>query len=240
LLSASAMAALAAPALSGTAAGATIAGALPWQPNAATPAAIVTEGGWRFFTADEVAAVDAIVARLIPADDLGPGAKEAGCTLFIDRQLAGPYGAHDGLYMEGPFPADPLPQQGLQSPVTPREQYRQGLAALAAHCKATYAGKGFAELGAEEQDKLLGGLESGAVKLSGVDGRGFFAAILGNTQEGFFADPIHGGNRDMAGWKLIGFPGARYDFRDVIAKPNQAYDLPPVGLQGRNAWSAKP
>ena len=54
--------------------------------------------------------------------------------------------------------------------------------------------------------------------------------------EGFFADPIYGGNRDMAGWKLVGFPGVRDDFRDVMEKPNQVYMLPPVGMQGRSAW----
>ncbi len=238
LLSASATAALAVPVTSGKAA--TIAGVLPWAPNAVTPPEAVTPGGWRYFTPEEAEAIDAIVARLIPADDLGPGAKEAGCTVFIDRQLAGPYGGHDTLYMEGPFPADPLPQQGVQSQVTPRQHYRAGLAALAAYCKATFAGKGFAALDTEAQDKLLAGLESNAVKLPGADGRAFFAAVLGNTMEGFFADPVHGGNRDLAGWKLIGFPGARYDYRDVIAKPNQAYALPPVGLQGRPDWRNKP
>jgi len=67
----------------------------------------------------------------------------------------------------------------------------------------------------------------------------FFALLLANTQEGFFADPIYGGNRDMVGWKLVGFPGVRYDFRDVMEKPNQAYALPPVGMQGRPEWGAR-
>ena len=57
--------------------------------------------------------------------------------------------------------------------------------------------------------------------------------------EGYFADPIYGGNRDMVGWKLVGFPGVRYDFRDVIEKPNQAYTLPPVAMQGRPAWGER-
>ncbi len=54
--------------------------------------------------------------------------------------------------------------------------------------------------------------------------------------EGFFSDPIYGGNRDMVGWKLVGFPGTRYDYRDVMAKPNQPYTLPPVTIQGRPDW----
>ena len=75
--------------------------------------------------------------------------------------------------------------------------------------------------------------------LRGIDEKYFFGLLLDNVTEGFFADPIYGGNRDMAGWKLVGFPGTRYDYRDVVARPNQPYTLPPVGLQGRPAWEAK-
>jgi gluconate 2-dehydrogenase gamma chain len=209
---------------------------LPWDPNEAYPVTPVQPGGYLFFTAEEAAVVDAFVDRLIPTDDLGPGAKDAGVTTFIDRQLTGPYGGHDWLYMQGPFSSAPLPSQGLQSPLTPRQQYRQGLAALEAYCKANFAGRGFAQLSVDEQEKLMSGLEKGEVVLENFSSKMLFSAIHSNTLEGFFADPIYGGNRDMAGWKLIGFPGARYDYRDVMNKPNQAYTLPPVGLQGRPAW----
>jgi gluconate 2-dehydrogenase gamma chain len=60
---------------------------------------------------------------------------------------------------------------------------------------------------------------------------------MANAMEGFFADPIYGGNRDMAGWKLIGFPGARYDYRDHVGKHNQPYPLPPVSILGRGEWT---
>lgn len=209
---------------------------LPWQPNEVYPVAPLTPGGFLFFTPSEAAMVDAIVDRLIPTDDLGPGAKDAGVTTFIDRQLTGPYGGHDWLYMQGPFSSKPLPTQGLQSPLTPREQYRQGLAALASYCRATFSGRGFEQLSPDEQDKLLQGMEKGELRLPGFDSRMLFVAVYTNTMEGFFADPIYGGNRDMAGWKLVGFPGVRYDFRDVIDKPNQAYTLPPVSMSGRPAW----
>jgi gluconate 2-dehydrogenase gamma chain len=209
---------------------------LPWRPNEAYPVAPISPGGHLFFTPAEAAVVDAIVDRLIPTDDLGPGAKDAGVTVFIDRQLTGPYGGHDWLYMQGPFSSTPLPSQGLQSPLTPRQQYRLGLAALASYCNATYGGRGFAQLNTDEQDKLLTGMEKGEVKLPGFDSKMLFTAVYTNTIEGYFADPIYGGNRDMAGWKLVGFPGVRYDFRDVIDKPNQVYGLPPVAMQGRPAW----
>jgi gluconate 2-dehydrogenase gamma chain len=209
---------------------------LPWRPNEAYPVKPVVPGGYLFFTAQEAAIVDAVVDRLIPTDDLGAGAKDAGVTTFIDRQLTGPFGGNDWLYMQGPFSATPLPTQGLQSPLTPRQQYRLGLAALEAYCKTNFGGRGFVELNGDEQDKLLGAMEKGEVTFQGFASRMLFSAIYANTMEGYFADPIYGGNRDMAGWKLIGFPGTRYDYRDVIEKPNQAYALPPVGLQGRPAW----
>lgn len=212
---------------------------LPWRPNEAYPVTPISPGGYLFFTAQEAAVVDAFVERLIPTDDLGAGAKDAGVTTFIDRQLTGPYGGHEWLYMQGPFSSKPLPSQGLQSPLTPRQQYRQGLAALEAYCTKTFAGRGFVQLSAEEQDKLIAAMEKGEVNFEGFSSRMLFGAIHGNTMEGYFADPIYGGNRDMVGWKLVGFAGARYDYRDVMENPNKAYTLPPVGLQGRPAWGGR-
>ena len=212
---------------------------LPWDPNEAYPVTPVKPGGYLFFTAEEAAVVDAFVDRLIPTDDLGPGAKDAGVTTFIDRQLTGPYGGHDWLYMQGPFSSKPLPSQGLQSPLTPRQQYRQGLAALEAYCKAHFGGRGFAELSVDEQTNLMSGMEKGEVVLENFSSKMLFSAIHSNTLEGFFADPIYGGNRDMAGWKLIGFPGARYDYRDHVTKHNQPYPLPPVSILGRSDWSVR-
>jgi len=212
---------------------------LPWRPNEAYPVTPVLPGGYLFFTAQEAAVVDAFVERLIPTDDLGAGAKDAGVTTFIDRQLTGPYGGHEWLYMQAPFSSTPLPSQGLQSPLTPRQQYRQGLAALEVYCAKTFGGRGFVQLNADEQDKLIAGMEKGEVKFEGFSSTMLFNAVYANTMEGYFADPIYGGNRDMVGWKLVGFPGVRYDYRDVIEKPNQAYALPPVGIQGRPAWGER-
>src|SRR5882757_3177588 len=209
---------------------------LPWQPNEAYTVPPVIPGGYLFFTPAEAAAIDAIVDRLIPTDDLGPGAKDSGVTTFIDRQLTGPFGGHDWLYMQGPFSSTPLPTQGLQSPLVPRQQYRLGLAALEAYCKATFAGRGFVQLSTDEQEKLLTGMEKGEIQFQNFSSRMLFSAVYTNTVEGYFADPLYGGNRDMVGWKLVGFPGTRYDFRDVIEKPNKPYMLPPVGIQGRPAW----
>ncbi len=222
----------------GSAQARTYSGSKPWTEGAADPVEVVRPGAWRYLTPEEAACVGAIADRLIPADDLSIGGKEAGCAVFIDAQLAGTYGRAERLYMRPPFTAG-TPMQGFQSPLTPAAQYRVALAALDAYCRAGFVGKGFADLGAEQQDKILAGLESGTVKLEGADGRAFFELVLQNVMEGFFADPVYGGNKDMAGWKMIGFPGARYDYRDHVGKHNERYTLPPVSLAGRPEWTVK-
>src|SRR3954453_11149771 len=122
-----------------------ITGAMPWSPSLANPPRPWRPGPWQFFTADEAATVEAAVDRLIPPDERGPGGKDAGCAVFIDRQLAGPYGSAAGLYMRPPFMAGAA-TQGDQSPDSPAAVYRAGLRALAEHLKQRFAGKSFAAL----------------------------------------------------------------------------------------------
>jgi gluconate 2-dehydrogenase gamma chain len=215
-----------------------VGGGLPWEPDAGAPPALVRPGPWQFFTPEEGAAVEAIVDRLIPPDPQTPGGKDAGCAVFIDRQLAGPYGSARGLYMRPPF-MDGTPQQGLQSPLTPAMRYRQGLAALDKYCRDAFAGKTFAQLTDDQKDKILTGLEKGPLQLEGASATGLFEQILTNTREGFFGDPVYGGNRDMVAWKMIGFPGARYDYRDWIDRHNERYPLSPVGITGRPEWTQR-
>src|SRR4051812_14873226 len=71
--------------LTSTAIGREVTGRLPWKPNEAYPPTLVRPGGWYYLTAEEAATLDAIVERLIPADENGPSGKDAGCTVFIDR-----------------------------------------------------------------------------------------------------------------------------------------------------------
>jgi gluconate 2-dehydrogenase gamma chain len=221
-----------------TASAVVVKGALPWEPNAGAPPPALRSGAWAFFTPEEGAAVEALVDRLIPPDPQTPGGKDAGCAVFIDRQLAGPYGSAEGLYMRGPF-ADGTPQQGDQSPLTPAARYRESLSALEKYCHSIYSGKPFAQLSDSEKDTVISGLETGSIKLDGADGEMFFSLLLNNTREGFFADPIYGGNREMVGWKMIGYPGARYDYRDWIGRHNERYPLSPVSITGRPEWIRK-
>jgi gluconate 2-dehydrogenase gamma chain len=216
----------------------TISGAMPWAPGAADPPRAWRPGPWMFFTADEAATIEAIVDRLIPSDEHGPGGKQAGCAVFIDRQLAGPYGQGAGLYMKPPF-LPGLPTQTAQSPEAPAAVYRAALSAFADQVSAKFGGKHFSALSAEDQDALLSELQKGSVDLKTIKGADFFNLLLQNTQEGYFADPIYGGNRDMAGWKLVGFPGTRYDYRDWVERHNEPYPLPPVAITGRAEWTVR-
>jgi gluconate 2-dehydrogenase gamma chain len=209
---------------------------LPWQPGAGDPPIIVRPGPWHFFTAQEAAAVEAFVDRLIPADDLSPGGKDCGCAVFVDRQLAGPYGRFDGYYLSGPFHKG-TKEQGPQSSVTPAQQYRTALAALDDACRSKFGDKAFAELTDAQKDEVIGGLEHGSFKIDGTDSQEFFKLILKDTQNGFLADPIYGGNRNLVAWKMIGFPGTHYDYRGWINRHNQRVNLPAVGIADHPNWS---
>jgi gluconate 2-dehydrogenase gamma chain len=143
----------------------------------------------RFFTEEEALIVAAAAARIFPSDDSGPGAKEAGVVIYIDRQLAGPYGHDRYRYTQGPFDENAPREFGYQGKAIPSETYREGLKGL----------KGFTGLSPDEQDK----------KLQQIENTHFFALLRQNTIEGVFCDPVHGGNIDMVGWQLVGFPGPR-------------------------------
>jgi gluconate 2-dehydrogenase gamma chain len=205
---------------------------LPWRPFAGDAPEAIKPGPWVFFTPEEGAVVEALVDRLIPPDAETPGGKDCGCAVFIDRQLAGAYGSASGLYMSPPFlPA--TPEQGLQEASAPAQLYRRMLAALAQYCRATYAGKRFDQLPDSEKDRIITGMENGSLQLQGTVAKPFFLVLLQDTRQGFFADPLYGGNRDMAAWEMIGFPGARYDYRDWVERHNERYPHPPISIVGR-------
>jgi gluconate 2-dehydrogenase gamma chain len=191
-----------------------------------------------FFTQAEVAFVEAATERLIPADELGPGAKACNVPLFIDHQLAGAYGRAQTWYMQGPWKKGGE-TQGFQSRLAPADMYRAAIKAIDADVAMKQPDKKFADLPSDAQDELLSEMENGKFPRSGLDASAFFKILLENTKEGMFSDPIYGGNKNMAAWKMIGFPGARYDYRDWVDKHGQRYDLPAVGLRGRPAWNEK-
>jgi gluconate 2-dehydrogenase gamma chain len=175
----------------------------------------------RFFTESEALIVAAAVARIFPTDDSGPGAPEAGVAIYIDRQLAGPWGRDRYRYTQGPFDENASAHFGYQGKATPRETYRAALKEM----------KGFDALAPEKQDAALREIESTL----------FFALLRQNTIEGMFCDPIHGGNADMVGWQLIGFPGPRMsNYEDVEAHYGQAFRPKPASLEQITGAKVRP
>jgi len=154
----------------------------------------------RFFDEGQALIVAAAAARIFPTDESGPGASEAGVVIYIDRQLASPYGRDRHRYVQEPF-EDGVPEQGYQGKATPREVYRNGIASL---------GAGFDRLKPEQQDAQLRKIEDGY----------FFSLLRQHTIEGMFCDPMHGGNADLIGWQLIGYPGPYMSWAQDIDKHN--------------------
>lgn len=186
-------------------------------------------GAYVFLQSGEVRFLDAAVARIIPADDLGPGAREAAVVVFLDRQLASVWGGHGRNYRTGPW-QEGTPQQGFQSPLTPQEIYRTGITDADGYCLRQHR-KIFAFLAPLVQDAALGDMENGSADFETVSSRLFFALLLRNTIEGFFADPLYGGNRNKIGWRLIGFPGvASSDYPQHLAQHNVGYQVEPVSI----------
>ena len=198
---------------------------------AAPPPADASEPqSWLFLNSDEGAFVIAAADTLIPADSVGPGAVEAGVPTYIDRQLAGAYGQGDRLYLEGPFGDHPTPQQGYQLPLTPAQVIRTGIAEVNAYTVST-RGKLFENLSTSDRAAVMTELEKNVAKLPSVPATMFFDLLLQLTNEGYFADPIYGGNKNKAVWKMLGFPGAGVVFTDkIVAYRNKQYKVEPTGI----------
>jgi gluconate 2-dehydrogenase gamma chain len=145
---------------------------------------------------------------------------------------------HGRNYRSGPWHPG-TPQQGFQSRLTPQEIYRFGIAETDAHCKKRY-GKAFRLLTAEQQDEVLKGLEKDAVELPSLPAKLFFGMLWRNTEEGFFSDPMYGGNRDKAGWRLLGFPGvAASNYGELLYSQTGPYRVEPVSILDIETGRAK-
>lgn len=164
--------------------------------------------------ATEAEALDAVVARLIPTDENGPGATEARAAHYIDRQLAGPLKAL-------------------------RETYANGFAALDEYARSK-KGAVFAKLAAADQDAILTDMEKNEGTGFAPDSASFFTLLRTHTIEGMFSDPYYGGNANFVGWDLLGYPGIRMGVtaldQRMSAKPERirksAYDDPMFSRKG--------
>jgi len=187
------------------------------QAQSAAPAAAPPAPGYEYLNLEEAAFVEKLVDHMVPADEHSPKGTDIGINIYIDRALAGAWGKGDRLYMQGPWKTG-VPSQGYQLPLTPAQLYRAGIEATNAHCQKTY-GKPFDRLSAEQREEVLVGLSGAKIKFdSGLPVRPFWTTVYQNVMEGMFADPIYGGNRDKAGWKLIGFPGVLALYHDDVEK----------------------
>ena len=185
------------------------------------PPVLEPGAAFAFFTRHEAETVAAAAARVFPSDDLGPGATEAGVVHYVDRALAG----HD---------------RDLQ------ELYRRGVALL-----DRMASGSFRDAPPETQDAVIAALEEGTEPPEGPAagtpraeadaGPGarpsaeplrklFFQALVTHTREGLFSDPVHGGNRAMVGWRLLGHPGVQLGYSEADYRPGAVIDREPRSL----------
>jgi gluconate 2-dehydrogenase gamma chain len=193
-------------------------------------AAAAQAAGYEFLNLDEAAFVEALVDHMVPADDLTPKGTDLGIAVYIDRALAGSWGKGDRLYMQGPWKQG-APSQGYQLPLTPAQLYRAGIEATNAHCRKTY-NEPFDRLDDAQREEVLVGLSSAKISFdSGLPVRVFWTTLYQTVVEGMFSDPIYGGNRNKAGWRMIGFPGAIAVHRDNVATyRGKPFPTDPLGI----------
>ncbi|MCS5734720.1 gluconate 2-dehydrogenase subunit 3 family protein [Herbiconiux daphne] len=176
-----------------------------------------------FFSPHEWSTIEAATARIMPTDH-DPGAREAGVVRFIDRYLSGItyiYAAADG---SGFLELAGKEAEAWRARIFDmRHTYRCGIRDLDASAAGRSGGLDFVSLSEPEQDAALEELSgankpdplsfetdtiAGAFQMGAFDeGLPFFQALLLHTRQGFYGDPVYGGNRDRVGWKVIGFPG---------------------------------
>jgi gluconate 2-dehydrogenase gamma chain len=191
--------------------------------------ALVTQPeAFTFFTPPEQMFIGAACDRIIPGDAPGPSASDAGVPFYIDQQLAGAWGNGARQYRQGPW-REGTPEQGYQLAMLPKDVYRTAIRTIDSYCTKKF-GSPFAQTTAAQQDEVLTSLEKGTIDLGAIPAATFFGMLLGNTIEGYFADPLYGGNRDKAGWKLIGFPGVAAAYNNHIEDHNMPYTVAPVSI----------
>ena len=156
-------------------------------------------------TPTEAAFFSAAYDTFIPADQYSPSGTDCGLVIYMDRQLAGAWGTGAKFYRSGPFITG-KPEQGYQLNLTPREYFANGITAANEWSRRTY-GKDFDRLDPATRDTALKAMDAGKADFVDINGKYFFDLLYESAMEGFFADPIYGGNRDKVSWKMVGYPG---------------------------------
>jgi gluconate 2-dehydrogenase gamma chain len=198
------------------------------------PAAVATPP-LRFFNDAQARTITAMAERVFPKDSAGPGATDAHVVNYIDGRLAGAWGLGAKTYRQGPYAQPADSGHGFQLAMTPRDIYKDALAALDAYTNRKYS-KSFDELTTQQQDDTLHALEGGTVDtFTTVPAATFFAMFRQNVVEGLFADPLYGGNFNLIGWRWVGFPGNPMAYGDpyggLIDKFDTPYNVEPKPLE---------
>jgi len=214
------------------AAAATVMTGQPAPARAETTVPSAASEAYLTLTATEAAFLSAAYDTFIPADKLSPSGTDCGLVIYMDRQLAGAWGGGARLYRSGPF-LEGKPEQGYQLSLTPREFFAAGIKAANAWSRKTY-GKEFDRLGSAERDMALKAMEGGKAEFADFHAKAFFEALYQSAMEGFFADPIYGGNRDKVSWRMVGYPGLpaayankalEYRGKKVVIEPQSIADF---------------
>ena len=212
-------------------------------------------------TEEEAAVVEALTARIMPGTPDDPGARKAGVVHYIDGLLAYNSGLHEATYTRAPWArpyegdappedddeqtiwvhADEIGRYGYQAPLSPLQVYQIAIEAIEQHAQDSF-GSGISDLREADQDQIIWDLLD--ENIDGFDQfspRAFFHTLRRHTSEGMFSDPAYGGNRDLVGWKLVGFPGSQraYSPEELVTedepRPPQAMSHLPVFNPGEQS-----
>jgi hypothetical protein len=213
----------------------------------------------RTFSPHEARTVEALTARILPGTPEDPGAREAGVVTYIDNMLAYQEGFVESTYREPPYAqiyegetppepdddfetvwiaADQIERYGYQSMLSPREVYRLGVIAVDSYARSQFDAP-FISLSEEQQDSVVEAMVSGEATegFDQISSQAFFAVLRRHTAEGMFSDPAYGGNRDMVGWRLIGYPGAQRAYTEQDMRTETDTPREPQSLAQLHAFS---
>lgn len=215
-------------------------------PDVPGPAELPPPGTLGFFTPEEAITVEALTATILPGTPEDPGAREAGIVFYIDGLLWYDRGFGTRTYYRPPFamayegnspptfrnltnteilwvPKDMMSRFGWQSILTPREFYRVGVMTVNNYASSNHGGR-YADLSEEQQEEIMTALADDEMDpIGGLPSSEFFNMLRDHTVEGMFGDPVYRGNRDLVGWKLIGYPGAQRAYTPIDMKDEEAF-----------------
>lgn len=154
------------------------------------PSCLQKTSTWHFFSNEEAKCVIALCEQIIPEDEHGGGATEAGVIHYIDRQLIAVFHYDQVIY-------------------------QQGISALQASCLEMH-GRRFETLDFDTQQKFLITLEAGelpAIHWGDLHQSRFFNLLIRHSMQGFYGSPRHGGNKNYMSYQMMGL-----DFPLVVGR----------------------